>query len=245
MPKAFHRTLYHLSGRAIADFGLIEEGDVILIGASGGKDSMVMAALLAELRKRAPVRLALHATTIDNGGESGLDDGESKALGSFFARLEIPHSIVRTDIAKIVKRHPTTDTACSLCANLRRGALHKTAQEVGANKVALGHHLDDAIETLFLNMFYQGSLRCFEPRTYLSRRQLTVIRPLAYVPEEEIVKARDRLDIPVMKTRCPYSGHTHRHAMKDRVSSLARDIPGFRNQMRGALGDLWSPQQKV
>lgn len=243
MPKAFHRNLYHLSGRAISDFLLIEEGDVILIGASGGKDSMVMAHLLADFRKRAPVGFTLLAATIDNGGE--LDDDESKALGSFFANLEIPHTIVGTEIAKIIQRHPTTDTACSLCANLRRGALHKTAQEVGANKVALGYHLDDAIETLFLNMFYQGSLRCFEPRTYLTRRRLTVIRPLIYIPEEEIEKARNRLDIPVLKTRCPFSGKTHRQAMKDQVSCLARDIPGFRNQMRGALRDLWSSQQKV
>ncbi len=245
MPRAFPRMLYHLVGKAIADFELIEDKDVILVGVSGGKDSMVLAALLAELHRRAPVRFDLKAVTIDPGGESGFRDEDVERLESFFGDQGVPYSVVRTEIAKIVQVHPTKDTACSLCANLRRGALHKTAQELGANKVALGHHLDDAIETLFLNMFYQGSLRCFHPKTYLSRREVTVIRPLVYVPEGEIVKAVPRLDIPVVDARCPFAGHTLRQAMKDRVTSLAREIPGFRSQLRGALGDLWSPKEKA
>jgi tRNA 2-thiocytidine biosynthesis protein TtcA len=245
LPRMFPRMLYHLVGRAISDFGLIEAKDVVMVGISGGKDSMLLATLLAELHRRAPVRFDLLAVTVDPGGEYGFRDEDVRKMESFFADQGVPYTVVRTEIAKIIQAHPTKDTACSLCANLRRGALHKTAQELGANKVALGHHLDDAIETLFLNMFYQGSLRCFHPKTYLSRRNVTVIRPLVYVPEEEIVKANTRLDIPVIEARCPLAGHTLRQSMKERVTSLSGEIPGFRSQMRGALGDLWLPKQKV
>lgn len=246
MPKVFPRMLYHLVGKAISDFNLIAENDVVLVAVSGGKDSMLLASILAELHRRAPVKFQVRALTIDPGGELGLDPEERATLESYFESLGEPYNIVPTEIAKIVEAYPNKkNTACSLCANLRRGALHKTAQEMGANKVALGHHLDDAIETLFLNMFYQGSLRCFHPRTYLTRREVTVIRPLVYVPEEEIIKAVKRLEIPVLTAKCPYAGHTLRQAMKDRVTELARKIPGFRNQLRGALGDLWSPKKEV
>jgi tRNA 2-thiocytidine biosynthesis protein TtcA len=239
------RQLYSQIGKAIRDYGLIQDGDHIMLGISGGKDSLAMAHIMAELRSRAPVEFTLVAVTIDPGEPSGFSDEDIAAMETFFRDLGVPYHVERTGIARILQVHPTKDTLCSLCANLRRGALYKTARAIGAGKVALGHHLDDAIETLFLNMFYQGSLRCFKPKTMLTRTGVECIRPLVYVAENEIARYASRLDFPVISPKCSLSGRTHRQSMKELVTSLSQTIPGFRNQMRGALKDLWLPEQKV
>lgn len=234
------RELFGPLGEAISDFGLIGDNDAVLLGISGGKDSLLLAWLLADIRKRAPVKFSLHAITVDPGEPSGFEKHELQRIERFLSDLEIPYHVVESHIAKIVDEYPTKKTACSLCANLRRGALYKTASELGFKKVALAHHLDDAIETLFLNMFYQGSLRCFQPKTYLTRRQVEVIRPLVYIEEQKIIKASQDLDLPVIPSKCPVAGTTCRQEMKKLVSTLAQEIPGFRNQMRGVLRDLWA-----
>lgn len=233
------RELFRNLGRAISDFRLIRPGDSVLLGISGGKDSLLMAWLLADILQRSPVKFRLGAVTVDPGEPLEYSRAEIENLGAFLSGLGIEFHVVPSSIARIVEAYPTKKTACSLCANLRRGALHKTAQELGFNKVALAHHLDDAIETLFLNMFYQGSLRCFRPSTFLTRRQIEVIRPMVYIPERDIVAAVGALGLPVVKTRCPVAGNTTRQSMKELVARLASEIPGFRNQMRGVLRQLW------
>jgi tRNA(Ile)-lysidine synthase TilS/MesJ len=220
---------------------MIDSAETILLGISGGKDSLLMAYLLTEMRNRSPVKFSLEALTIDPGEPSGFTDGELDILRGFLADLGIPYHVVRTKIAKIVEGHPQ-ESACSLCANLRRGAIYKAAGDLGIKKVALAHHLDDAIETFFLNMFYQSGLRCFEPKTFLSRRQITSIRPLIYIPERDIVKAVQALSLPVVATRCPVAGTTRRQEMKETVKELSSRIPAFRNHMRSVLRRVWETQ---
>lgn len=235
------RGLYTPLGKALADFDMIDKPEPVLLGISGGKDSMLMAYLLTEMRNRSPVKFSLEALTVDPGEPAGFTQEELDLMGGFLGRLGIPHHVVRTKIAKIVEGHPQ-ESACSLCANLRRGAIYKTASDLGFRKVALAHHLDDAIETLFLNMFYQSGLRCFEPKTFLSRRAVTAIRPLVYIPEREIAKAAQALCLPVIATRCPVAGTTRRQEMKDVVKDLSARIPAFRNHMRSVLRRLWDTQ---
>jgi len=232
------RDLYSPLGMAIADYSMIEKPEIVLLGVSGGKDSLLMAYLLAEMRRRSPVKFTLEAVTVDSGGEFGFTDEELARIGGFLEGLGIPHHVVRTDIGHILQSNPG-ENPCSLCANLRRGALCKTGDEMGIRTIALAHHLDDAIETLFLNMFYHSSLRCFEPKTYLSRRNVTTIRPLIYIPEDEIVKAGKALELPVVKARCPIAGTTTRQDMKEVVRDLSEKIPSFRNHMRSVLRQLW------
>lgn len=242
MKKDPARGLYPLVGRALSDHRMIDKAEPVILGISGGKDSLLMAYLLNEMRNRSPVKFTLVGLTIDPGGESGYRDDELERVRLYLEGMCIPYHVVRTKINAIIEGHPQ-ESACSLCANLRRGAIYKTANEMGIRKVALAHHLDDAIETLFLNMFYQSSLRCFDPKTYLSRRDVTAIRPLVYIPERDIVKVGQKLELPVIKARCPVAGTTKRQEMKMVVSDLAARIPGFRNHMRSVLKQVWAVQR--
>lgn len=243
MEKDPARGLYPPLGRALSDYAMIRTAEPILLGISGGKDSLMMAYLLSEMRNRSPVKFSLSGITVDPGEPSGFADEELKSMGEFLGNLGIEHHVVRTSIAKIVSEYPGGTNACSLCANLRRGAIHKAAGKLGFRRVALAHHLDDAIETFFLNMFYQSGLRCFDPVTYLSRTGVTLIRPLVYIPEREIVKAGDRLGLPVIKTKCPIAGTTVRQSMKALVDQLSREVPGFRNHLRSVLRRIWRMQE--
>lgn len=236
--------LYRPLGQAIGDYSLIEEGDSILLGISGGKDSLLMAYLLNSLRRRSPAKFSIAAITINPGEPSGFTDEELSTIRGFMESMDIPYHVVHTGIARIVEAYPVPHSACSLCANLRRGALYKAANELGYKKVALAHHLDDAVETFFLNMFYQSSLRCFEPTTHLTRRDVRVVRPLIYIPEKDIVRTGKKLGLPVIKTRCPAAGTTCRQRMKDLVNTLSKDIPQFRNHIRSVLKDLWKSHQE-
>ena len=239
MGKALHRKIFSAIGSAIADYEMIQAGDRVLLGVSGGKDSLLMAWALADIRKRSPVKFSLEAITIDPGEPWKLDEDRISAVGSFLADIGIPHHVVTSDIAKIVAKHHSRKTPCSLCANLRRGCLHQAANRLGFNKVALGHTLDDAIETLFLNMFFQGSLRCFRPKTYLSRRNVEVIRPLVYVEEPWIIQAASRLRLPVVPSPCTYSGNTNRQYMKSILAQLNGNIPGIKRKMVNVLQAVW------
>lgn len=237
------RELFGPLGSAISDYGLIGLDDRILMGISGGKDSLFMAWALSDIRKRSPVKFSLEAITINPGEpwefpESGLD-----SIRQFLAGLDIPYHVVPTNIARIVTRHHGRKTECSLCSNLRRGYLYKTASDLGVTKVALAHHLDDAIETLLLNMFYQGKFRCFRPKTFLSRRNVEVIRPMVYLEEERISRASSTLGLPVMSPTCSVTGTTCRQSMKALVSGLSSGVPGLRTQMRNILKAYWMEAQ--
>ncbi len=226
--------VFRLFSRAIRDFGLIDDGDRILIGVSGGKDSLLLAWLLADVKTRAPVRYDLSAVTIDLGLGQDFSDVER-----FLNSLGIPYHVEKTGIVQIVRAYPTRKTDCSLCAKLRRGALYNYASKMGFNKVALGHHLDDAIETLFLNMFYQGNFRCFHPRTYLSRTGVTVVRPLVYIEESDIERSAKRLELPVLPAVCPVAGKTCRQTMKELTATISSIFPGVRGNLRTVLKRIW------
>ena len=226
-------------GRAITNFNMISPGDQILLGISGGKDSLVMAYLLHDLRKRSPVKYELSAITINPGPPYGYERKQRDLLKKFLNNIGIDYYVEPTSISRIVQEHPGKKSPCSLCANLRRGALYKKARELGFAKVAFAHHLDDAIETLFLNMFYQGTFRCFQPNTFLTRTKIRLIRPLVYVEESLIAQLAREFDLPITGTNCPFSESSHRRSMKILIRKLAGEIPGFHNQMRGVLQKLW------
>lgn len=238
MPSDPARTLYPPLGRALSDYAMITTEEPILLGISGGKDSLLLAYLLSEMRNRSPVKFSLSAITVDPGEPIGFTDEALLTMEGYLAGLGISHHVVKTGIARIVSEH-SQDESCSLCANLRRGTIYKKARELGFRTVALAHHLDDAIETLFLNMFYQSALRCFEPKTFLSRREVTVIRPLIYIPEPSIQKVTERLGLPVIPTRCPVSGTTNRQRMKELILRLSGQIPGFHSHMKAVLKKIW------
>lgn len=237
--KGFGRDLFSPLGTAISDYSLIKSNDRILMGISGGKDSLLMAWALSDIKRRSPVKFSLEAITIDPGEPWEYDESGLDSIRQFLRGMNIPYYVIATNIARIVTRHKGKKTKCSLCSNLRRGYLYKTASDMGIPKVALAHHLDDAIETLFLNMFYQGKFGCFRPKTYLSRTQVEVIRPLLYLEEAKIAKASKRLGLPVVPAACSVTGTTCRQSMKVLVTKLGHSIPGLRHQMRNVLKSYW------
>ena len=178
--------------RAVDDYNMIEDGDKIAVGVSGGKDSLVLLEVLAEMRRFYPKRYEVFAVTIDMGFE-GSDYSE---IEEFCRRLGIVYKVVKTEIAKIIFDVRRESNPCSLCARMRRGSLHAAAQELGCNKVALGHHYDDAIETFMMNLFFEGRLGCFSPVTYLSNRKITLIRPLVYAQEKDVLFLFKRACVP-------------------------------------------------
>ncbi len=233
------RELFGPLGSAISDYDLIGSSDRILMGISGGKDSLFMAWALSDIRKRSPVKFSLEAITINLGKPWEFAESRLDSIRQFLAGLDIPYHVVPTNIARIASRHHGRKTECSLCSNLRRGYLYKTASELGIRKVALAHHLDDAIETLFLNMFYQGKFRCFRPKTFLSRRNVEVIRPMVYLEEKRIAKASSTLGLPLMPPACSVTGTTCRQSMKALIDGLSSSVPGLRIQMRNVLKAYW------
>ena len=219
--------------RAVDDYGMIAEGDKIAVGISGGKDSLTLLAALAALRRFYPTKFDLVALTVDMGFE-GVD---LSPIATFCQALDVPFIVEKTDIAKVIFEIRKESNPCSLCAKMRRGALHARAKAEGCNKIALGHHFDDAVETFMLNLFHEGRLGCFSPVTYLSRRDLTLIRPLLYAQEKDVryyVKHADP-SLPVMKSPCPEDGETERETMKTMLRDLERKYPGLRHRIFGAL----------
>ena len=219
--------------RAVDDYGMIAEGDKIAVGISGGKDSLTLLASLAALRRFYPAKFDLVALTVDMGFE-GVD---LSPIATFCQALDVPFIVEKTDIAKVIFEIRKESNPCSLCAKMRRGALHARAKAEGCNKIALGHHFDDAVETFMLNLFHEGRLGCFSPVTYLSRRDLTLIRPLLYAQEKDVryyVKHADP-SLPVMKSPCPEDGETERETMKTMLRDLERKYPGLRHRIFGAL----------
>ncbi len=217
--------------RAVEDFNMINEGDRIAVGVSGGKDSLMLLKALRLYQYMSPVKYELEAITLDMGYE-GTDWSE---VQRYCEDLGVPYTIRDTKIGTIVFDVRQEKNPCSLCAKLRRGALHNTALELGCKKVALGHHREDVIETLFLSLFYEGRLNTFSPVTYLDRKDITLIRPLIYVPEPEIKKAVNRHNIPVVFNPCPANGETKREYIKNLLKDISTDIPNVHEQILGAL----------
>ena len=217
--------------RAIDDYEMIHEGDKIAVGISAGKDSLTLLYALAGLRRFYPKKFELVAITVDMGFE-GMDFTPIRELCD---KLDVPYIVAKTEISHIIFDVRKEKNPCSLCAKMRRGALHNAAKEAGCNVVALGHHFDDVVETFMLNLFYEGRLGCFQPVTYLSRKDITVIRPMIYMPEKDVRYFANRVELPVIKSPCPADGNTERESMKQLLHSLERENKGLRYRIFGAL----------
>ena len=217
--------------RAIDDYEMIEDGDKIAVGVSGGKDSLTLLAALAGLRVFYPKKFEIIAITEDMGFEGS----DFSAIEEYCRSLDIPYFIEKTDIAKVIFDIRKESNPCSLCAKMRRGALHGDAKKYGCNKVALGHHFDDAVETFMLNLFFEGRIGCFSPVTYLSRVGIKMIRPMIYMPEKDVRYFANKVDLPVVKSPCPADGNTQREEMKQLLAELDRKHDGLRYRIFGAM----------
>lgn len=226
--------------RAIKDYAMIAPGDKVAVGLSGGKDSMALLYILSYLRDYSHLSFSLEAILVD----AGWAPVDYSRVANFCAERRVPLHIVRHPIAAVIAAKGEK-SACSLCAKLRAGLLNSRAKALGCQRVALGHHLDDVIETFFLNLIFAGSLRTFRPAVYLDRIGLHLIRPLSYVPERVLSSLVMQAGIPVLPAICPYAGRTQRAAMKEIVGFIAERYPEFRRRFRTALenvsfNDLWS-----
>ena len=217
--------------RALDDYQMIEAGDKIAVGVSAGKDSLTLLCAMAELRRFYPIPFDLVAVTVD----MGLDGMDFSPIRKLCEQLDVPYHVVPTEISRIIFDVRKEKNPCSLCAKMRRGALHNAAKELGCNTVALGHHFDDAIETFMLNLFFEGRLGCFSPVTYLSRVGLKMIRPMLYMPEKDVRYFASKVELPVVKSTCPADGNTQREEMKQLLHSLDRKYDGLRYRIFGAM----------
>lgn len=223
--------------KAVDDYSMIEEGDCIAVGISGGKDSLTLLQALAALRRFYPKKFTLKAITIDLGfNNMNLDD-----ITAMCKELDVEYHIEKTDIAQIVFDERKENSPCSLCAKMRKGALNEAIKAMGCNKVAYAHHKDDVVETMLLSLFYEGRFHCFSPVTYLDRSEVIVIRPLIYMNEADVVGFIRRYNIPVVKSPCPVDKKTKREYVHQLVKDLNKDIPSVRNRMFTAITDSELP----
>lgn len=231
------KKLRHGVGKAIADFGLIEKGDRIAVAVSGGKDSYTLLLVLEELRRRAPVPFELVAVNID----SGYPGYRTDVIEEFFRKNNFAYRMVPSEHYAIIKekRRPGS-SYCSICSRLKRGALYEAAQTLGCNKLALGHHQDDFIETLLLNQFFVGSLKSMSASMLADNGVITVIRPLVYLLEEDIVTFSRQAELPVVCCCCPVCGTAdmQRKRMKRLIKELQADIPHIKSSLLKALSNV-------
>lgn len=220
--------------KAIVEFDLIEDGDVVGVGVSGGKDSLILLKGLCLLRRFIGIDYKLVAITLDpqfNGVQ-----GDYSSVQRLCDEMEIDYILKRTQIGEIVFNVRKEEHPCSLCARMRRGALHDTAKEAGCNKIALGHHRDDVVETFMMNLEIEGRIGCFSPKSYLSRKDITMIRPLVLATEKSIRHAINNCeDIKVVKSKCPADGRTKRQEMKEYLAEKERNDKGYKDRIFGAL----------
>lgn len=217
--------------RCVEDYNMIEEGDTVAVGVSGGKDSVLVLTALAKLRAFYPKHFDVVALTVDSG-TPGMDFAPIAALCEM---LEVPYHLIPVPIYEIVFEYRKEKNPCSLCAKLRRGALSTEMNRLGLTKIALGHHYDDAVETMVMSLFLEGRIGCFQPVTYLDRSQVTQIRPLLYVQEREVRGAVRRLALPVVKNPCPANGTTKREETKELLLQLEKRFPQLRKKIFGAI----------
>ena len=217
--------------RCVEDYNMIEAGETVAVGVSGGKDSVLTLAALAHLRRFYPKRFDVVAITID-AGTPGMD---FSPIAGLCRELEVPYYIEPVPIYEVVFEARREKNPCSLCAKFRRGALSTKLNDLGLSKIALGHHYDDAVETMLMSLFIEGRISCFQPVTYLDRTKVTQIRPLLYVQEREVRGAVKRLGLPVVENPCPANGSTKREEMKALLRDLDRQFPGVKQKVFGAI----------
>ena len=218
---------------ACQQYEMIKDGDRIAVGVSGGKDSMALLAAMADLRLFYPQKFELVAITLDPrfGGE----DADYSAIEDFCKEREIEYIIKRTQLAEVIFDIRKESNPCSLCARMRRGALHDAAKAAGCNKIALGHHLDDVAETFIMNLFNGGTLDCFMPVTYLSRKDIYMIRPMIFARESDCARVVRKEGLPIVKSKCPADGTTERQEVKDFLNSLEKKYGNVREKILGAM----------
>ena len=220
--------------KCVAEYKMIENGDVIAVGVSGGKDSTLTLLALSELSKFYPEKFTVKAITIDS------DPGKTdfSEIAELCNRHKIEFSLVKSNIFEVVFDIRNEENPCSLCAKMRRGMLHDEALRLGCNKVALGHNFDDAVETFLMSQIYEGRISCFSPVTYMDRKKLWQIRPLLYVDERMIKGIVKRLGLPVVKNTCPANGNTKRQEMKEFIDKMNRIYPGYSTKIFNSMQRL-------
>ena len=225
------RRVLSCTRRAVDKYGMIEDGDRIAVAISGGKDSVALLAALYNLRLFYPKKYSLCGITVDMGFEGQ----DFSPVASFCEALDIEYRIIGTRISQIIFDERKESNPCSLCARMRRGILHDAAKQAGCNQIALGHHYDDVIDTFMLNLFYEGRLGAFLPVTYLSRKDITVIRPFLYLPEKDITYFLSKNNLPVVASLCPEDKHTERETVHRLISDLDRHNKGLKHRIFNAM----------
>lgn len=215
----------------VEDYHMIESGDRIAVGVSGGKDSLLTLVALARLREFYPVDFSLEAITL----EMGMPSMDFSPVAEYCETLGVPYTRIQVPIYDIVFNERKEKNPCSLCAKLRRGSLNTALTERGISKIALGHHFDDAVETLAMNLLFEGRIGCFQPVTYLDRSGITQIRPLLYCHEDEIRRVAARENLPVVENACPADGQSRRQEVKELVTKLEQDYPDVKQKLFGAV----------
>ena len=233
--------LMGLMRRCIDDYDMIQSGDRVAVGVSGGKDSLVLLRLLAGLRQYFNKPFTLEAITIDMG--LGMD---YSAVEELCRRLDVPYTIIKTEIAPIIFDHRKEKNPCSMCAKMRRGALNQAILERGFNKLALGHHYDDAVETFVMNLLFEGRIGCFQPVTNLDRTGIIQIRPMLYIHERTVDNFARRMELPVIENLCPVDKTTKRGEVKDLIYEMSQRYPDLKERIFGAMQryplEEWQPQ---
>jgi len=217
--------------KAIDDYHMIEEGDKIAVGISGGKDSLTLLYALNGLKRFYPKKFDIIAITVDLGFQN-LNLEKIQALCD---ELQVEYIIQKTDIAKIIFDDRKETNPCSLCAKMRKGALNDAIKAAGCNKIAYAHHKDDVIETMLMSLIFEGRIHTFSPVTYLDRMDLTVIRPLIYMNEADVIGFVNKYEVPVVKSPCPADGHTKREYIKQLLRQLNLENPGVKERMFTAI----------
>ena len=220
--------------KGVDEYNMIEEGDRIAVGVSGGKDSLLLLCALKHLQQYYPKRFELRSITVELGFE-GMD---FTPVAELCRRIGVPYTRIPTDIREVVFDLRQEENPCALCAKMRRGALNTAMKELGCNKLALGHHRDDAVETFLMSLLFEGRLSCFKPVTYMSRSNVTQIRPLLYLGEGSCANLAEELHLPVVVSTCPLDQTSHRKEIKDLLATLSAQYPDMKSKVFGAMQRL-------
>ena len=226
--------MQHILGlvrRCVEDYRMIGPNDRIAVGVSGGKDSLLTLVALAQLRRFYPIPFSLEAITL----EMGMPGMDFSPVAALCEKLQVPYQRIQVPVYQIVFEERREKNPCSLCAKLRRGSLHTALTERGIHKIALGHHYDDAIETLLMNLLFEGRIGCFQPVTYLNRTDVTQIRPLLYCREDEIRRTAERLQLPVVHNPYPADGSSRRQEIKELIGQLEKTYPDLKQKLFGSI----------
>ena len=226
--------MQHILGlvrRCVEDYRMIAPNERLAVGVSGGKDSLLTLVALAQLRRFYPIPFTLEAITL----EMGMPGMDFSPVAALCETLEVPYQRIQVPVYQIVFEERREKNPCSLCAKLRRGSLNTALTERGIHKIALGHHYDDAIETLLMNLLFEGRIGCFQPVTYLNRTGVTQIRPLLYCREDDIRRAAERLQLPVVHNPCPADGSSRRQEIKELIGQLEKTYPDLKQKLFGSI----------